>query len=574
MTNTSTRSELDTLLHSFRGCWLVLLLAFFIHEAGCGRPFSQSALQENLRHIVGTAEVPRFVLRGEAETAPWKETQVFYRKRNFQPAWIHAYWLGGISVHSQAAELLKCLRDTGREGLDPSEYAGDELEQQVQRVQRSTTPSELAWLDAKLTYAFFEYAAHLYRGRLNPKRFSSAWQVTSRKREFTVLLEEALAQRNICGALAKLSPALPEYAALRQALGFYRKIAEEGGWPLVPVSRNLQSGDRGDAVNLLRKSLERQGDLSAGAPDANPLFDEALSSAVRSFEARNGLPVDGVADAEMLSVLNTPVETVIRQIELNLERLRWLPDDLGKRHVLVNIPDYRLQLIEDRKTVLQMRVVVGKKENPTPVFSDQMTYLTFNPFWNIPERIAINETVPLLRKDDGYAEKHGIQVVMKGNNEEIVESSEIGWSDVDPGDKAFPYLLRQRPGPGNALGKVKFMFPNQFNVYLHDTPTRHLFNSTERDYSHGCVRVEQPVELAEYLLKDKTGWNADRIQEEMKSKKEVSVTLAKPLPVHIVYWSAWIGENGKLQRRPDIYALDIAQEKLIAKRALRQLSLR
>ena len=296
--------------------------------------------------------------------------------------------------------------------------------------------------------------------------------------------------------------------------------------------------------------------------------------AFRAYEARNGLPVDGVADVEMLSVLNTPVETVIRQIELNMERLRWLPDDLGRRHLLVNIPDYRLQLVEDGQTVLQMRVVVGKKENPTPVFSDQMTYLTFNPFWNIPENIAIKETVPLLRKDDGYAEKHGIQVVMKANNEEIVDASEIGWRGVSREGKAFPYLLRQRPGPGNALGKVKFMFPNQFNVYLHDTPTRHLFNTTERDYSHGCVRVEHPRELAEYLLKDKLGWDADRIQNEMQSEKELSITLVKPLPVHIVYWSVWIGGNGELQRRPDIYDLDSTQEKLFVKRALRQLSMR
>jgi murein L,D-transpeptidase YcbB/YkuD len=378
---------------------------------------------------------------------------------------------------------------------------------------------------------------------------------------------------NVCGALTKLAPTLPEYAALRKALQVYRRIAEEGGWPLVPRVKTLKKGDRGSAVDLLRESLERQGD-SSGVHDSSPLFDESLADAVRAFEARSGLPVDGMADPEMLSVLNTPVETVIRQIELNLERLRWLPDDLGKRHLLVNIPDYRLQLVEDGQTVLQMRVVVGKKENPTPVFSDQMTYLTFNPFWNIPESIAIKETVPLLRKNRDYAEQHGIQVVMKENNEEIVDVSEIGWQDLSQQSKPFPYLLRQRPGPGNALGKVKFMFPNQFNVYLHDTPTRHLFAASERDYSHGCVRVEHPLELARYLLRDKPGWDAERIQNEMLSEEEVSVTLAKPLPVHIVYWSVWIGAGNELQRRPDIYDLDTKQEKLFVKRALPQLSMR
>jgi murein L,D-transpeptidase YcbB/YkuD len=514
------------------------------------------------------------VLRGEAETAPWKQTQVFYRQRNFHPAWIRDRWLGGHTTHSQTETLLKCLRDASQEGLDPSEYAADELELQVGKIQRSMSADELAWLDARLTYSFFEYAAHLHRGRVNAKRISVNWQVASRKREFAPVLEEALAQMNVCGALAKLSPALPEYAALRKALGIYRRIAEEGGWPVVPSINTLKIGDRGNAVNLLRNSLEKQGDFASHGSDTSPLFDESLAAAVRAFEARNGLPVDGLADAEMLSALNTPVETVIRQIELNLERLRWLPDDLGKRHLLVNIPDYRLQLVEDGQTVLQMRVVVGKKENPTPVFSDQMTYLTFNPFWNIPESIAIKETVPLLRKNHDYAEKHGIQVVMKENNEEIVDASEVGWKDLGQQDRSFPYLLRQRPGPGNALGRVKFMFPNQFNVYLHDTPMRHLFGAAERDYSHGCVRVEQPAELAEYLLKDRPGWDKARIQNQMQSEEEASVTLAKPLPVHIVYWTVWIGAGGELQRRPDIYDLDTMQEKLFARRALRQLSMR
>jgi len=567
-------SNFTLLIHLFRGGWLLLLLAFLIHEAGCSGSF-KSEFQERLREITGTKAFPRFVLRGEAETAPWNETRAFYRERDFQPAWIQIGWFGGRRVRSEGAALLKCLRDASREGLDPAEYPVDELEQQFAKVSRSTTPAtELAWLDARLSYTFFEYAAHLYRGRVNPKRISAAWQVASRNRELAALLEDALAHNNICGSLAKLTPTLPEYAALREALGVYHMIAQEGGWPRVPDVQSLKKGDRGDAINLLRKSLERQGDLTSPLPDENSIFNEDLARVVRVFEARNGLPVDGVADPEMLSVLNVPVETVIRQIELNLERLRWLPEELGRRHLRVNIPDYRLELVEDSRTVLEMRVVVGKKENPTPVFSDQMTHLTFNPFWNIPESIAVKETVPLLLKDNKYAAKHGIQVVMKANEEEIVDPSEIGRKEATQDAKTFPYLLRQRPGPGNALGRVKFMFPNQFNVYLHDTPTRHLFNRTERDYSHGCVRVERPVELAEYLLKEKPGWNTDRINNAMQSGEEVSVTLGRPLPVHIVYWSVWVGESGELQRRPDIYELDTTQERLLAKRALRQLSRR
>jgi murein L,D-transpeptidase YcbB/YkuD len=478
-------------------------------------------------------------------------------------------------VRSEGAELLKCLRAAWRDGLDPSEYPVDELEQKFATVRNAATPAaDIAWLDAKLSYTFFEFAAHLYRGRIHPKRISPAWQLGARRKRLVPLLEEALAHRSICGALANMTPAIPEYAALRQGLAQYRRIAQEGGWPPLSNEHPLTKGDRGERVNRLRESLEKQGDLPSRSTRGNLAFDEELAAAVRSFESRNGLAVDGVADPAMLAVLNQPVETVIRQIELNLERMRWLPDEVGKRYLRVNIPNYRLELIEDGRPVLEMRVVVGKKANPTPVFSDQMTHLTFNPFWNIPERIALKETVPLLRKDPKYAENHGIQVVMKGDHEEVVDPSEIRWTAIREDDKTFPYLLRQQPGPGNALGRVKFMFPNRFNVYLHDTPTRHLFNDRERDYSHGCVRVEHPAELAEYLLKGKPGWNADRIQRAMESDDEQSVTLEDPLPVHIVYWSAWIGVRGELQRRPDIYDLDTTQERMIDQRALRQLSQR
>jgi len=553
-----------------RGSRLFLWLALLIHGAGCGRSPSTSMLQERLREIASAKAHPQFVLRGEAETAPWKETQAFYRQRGFQPAWIKVGWFGGRRVRSEGAALLSCLRGAAQEGLNPSEYPIDELEQEFAKVRLSATPaSDLAWLDAKLSYSFLEYAAHLHRGRVHPKRLSPAWQVARKTRELPAVLEGALARRNICEALMKLRPALPEYAALRQMLDVYRSIARQGGWPQVPDSHSLSRGDRGEAVHLLSTNLAMQGDL--GSKPSREVFDEHLADAVKAFEARNGLPVDGVADPEMLSILNIPVAAVIRQIELNLERLRWLPEELGDRHLRVNIPEYRLRLIEHHRTVLEMRVVVGKKANPTPVFSDEMTYLTFNPFWNIPESIAVKETVPLLLKDDEYAAKHGIQVVLKGNEEEIMDPSDIGWEAATK-DEKFPYLLRQRPGPGNALGKVKFMFPNQFNVYLHDTPSRHLFKEIERDYSHGCVRVEHPALLAEHLLREKPGWDVDRIKATMESDEGVSVTLPKPLPVHIVYWSVWIGENGKLQRRPDIYGLDSAQEQVSLKPALRQLS--
>src|SRR5262245_4225160 len=492
-----------------QGTWGFLLLLSLILQTACSR-FSTDSRE--LREIVETKKIPQFVLRGEVETIPWKETQAFYRRRGFRLAWIRAGAFGGTTVRWEGSAFLKCLQEAWQEGLDPDEYPVDELAQQFSRIGRSASATEVAWLDARLSYTFLEYAAHLYRGRINPKRISASWQVASHNRELTTVLEEALTNKNICGSLTRLAPALPAYVGLRKVLGVYHEIAREGGWPIVPEQQSLRKGARGEAVRVLRRNLTRQGDLASPSPENDSVFDENLASAVRHFEARNGLPVDGIADPEMLSVANVSVEAVIRQIELNLERLRWLPEEVGRSYLSVNIPDYRLQLIEDNRTVLEMRVVVGTKENPTPVFSDQMTHLIFNPFWNIPDSIAVKETLPLLRKDERYAGKHGIQVVMKGDEEEVLDPSEIGWKDITQDAASFPYLLRQRPGPQNALGKVKFMFPNQYNIYLHDTPSRKLFNQPERDYSHGCVRVEHPAELAEYLLRDKPGWNATRIE--------------------------------------------------------------
>jgi L,D-transpeptidase YcbB len=553
----------STFSHGWRLPLFLLILGGVVCAVGCGWRSRNAEVEEQLRQIVAGNRRPEFAV----EVRLWKTTEAFYKLRNFATAWSQEKWWGDRRrIRLETTSFLECLRQAGQEGLDPQDYPVVKLSGQLQEAHRFGV-ADFARLDIQLTYTFFEYASHLSHGRVDPRELGAVLRVRPTK-NLGELLEQALARGNPCAALAPLAPSLPEFAALRRLMPLYRKIAQEGDWPAVATSERLKIGDRGGTVLRLRQNLQRQGDLNPSLPKDSDLFDEHLAEAVRKFEARNGLPVDGIADVAMLTAVNEPVEALVRKIELNLERMRWLPEDLGHRHIRVNLPDYHLQVLEHGRPVLEMRAVVGKKENPTPMLSDELTYLTFNPFWYIPESIALKEILPLLLKDEHYTENHGIQIVMKGDEERVVDPSSRTLRKAAANDEAFPYLLRQLPGPENALGKVKFMFPNQLSIYLHDTPTRDLFSRSERDYSHGCVRVEQAVELAEYLLKEKPGWTSERIHKALESDETETVTLAHPVPVHLLYWSVWVDANGHLQRRPDIYGLDRSLERLLLKRKL------
>jgi len=252
----------------------------------------------------------------------------------------------------------------------------------------------------------------------------------------------------------------------------------------------------------------------------------------------------------------------VDKIAMNLERWRWAPRDLGERHVLVNVPTYTMQVVEGEKPVLAMRVIVGAPDTPTPLFSDKMTYVVFSPYWNIPEKILREETLPHLAEDPDYLARNNIEVV--GTSGDLVDAAAVDWNDEDA---TRGLRFRQAPGPENALGLVKFIFPNHFSVYLHDTPGDRLFNKDKRTLSHGCIRVEKPVALAEYVLRDKTNWTEERIVAAMNAQQEQSVTLKEPLPVHIGYWTAWVGEDGSVTFADDPYGLDRKQQALRAKLA-------
>jgi len=432
---------------------------------------------------------------------------LFYSRRQLTPAW---------SARDRD-ELLAAIREAQNDGLDPDDYHLASIERTADGEQR----------DLLLTDAFFLLASHLLSGRVDPESIEPTWCLTPRANDLVAALETALELHEVRAAIARMPPAHPEYDALRRWLATYRRIARAGGWPAVDAKKSLRLGDRGPQVAQLAARLVASGDL----PKAGDDFDAALDRAVRRFQSLQGLSADGVVGPRTRAELNVAAAARVRQIELNLERWRWLPTNLGDPHALINIPAFSLVVTEHGRTVMSMRIVVGKDYLRTPIFSGNITQVVLSPDWNVPDSIAEKELWPKEHRTPGYLASEHIEVLRGGK-------------------------LRQTPGPWNSLGLIKFNIPNQYGVYLHDTPAKSLFEASVRAFSHGCMRIEKPLELAEWLLRDRPEWPRDRIVQESQRGIETTISVSKPLPVHVLYWTAFVDESGELHFAPDIYHRD------------------
>lgn len=358
---------------------------------------------------------------------------------------------------------------------------------------------------------------------------------------------------------ASMADTHPAHERLQQALERYETIAQQGGWPEIPDGDLLEVGDSSDRVIPLRERLAATGDLpEAAASEAAPVYDEPLAEAVRHFQERHGLTVDGILGSNTVAALNVPVEERIQTIELNLERWRTVPDTLGERYVLVNIPEFRLRAYEDGREVERMDVIVGAEYDgrATPVFQDEMEHVIFSPYWNIPQSIAEEEILPEARRDRSYLVENEYEIVSNyGPDAEVYDTYDTDLARVASGE----LKLRQKPGPENALGLVKFMFPNEYAIYLHGTPEDQLFEEAERDFSHGCIRVERPADLAAFVLSRKSEWTPSRIDQAMHDGEWQQVDLDEHVPVYILYFTAFADEDGTIQFRRDIYGHDEGQ---------------
>jgi murein L,D-transpeptidase YcbB/YkuD len=467
-----------------------------------------------------------------------------YKDQNYQ-----FIWIDGDRLSDRFSQFAKALDSAESHGLTRAVYAVPVEDASGSRVKVS--PDQAPQLDVKITSAFLRYFAHLSGGRLDARALQPLWTLKPEKPDLVSVLSAAVKNNDLPATIEKLHPQHPEYRELQKALVRYRAIAAKGGWPSIPAKTRLKPNQQSPVVPTLRQRLAIEGDLDPShEKDQSPAFDATVVDAVKRFEERHRIEPDGIVDSATVSALNVPVERRIRAIELNLERWRWLPDPMPARYILVNVPDFRLEVIENGKAVFGMRVVVGEPDNPTPIFADQMTHVVFSPYWNVPSGIAEDETIPNAVKDPGFLTRNNMEVVDRSGSP--VDPSSVDWSD------ASNLRIRQRPGSGNALGGVKFIFPNNFDVYLHDTNATKLFDRIERGLSHGCVRVEEPHKLAQYVLRDQPEWTAEAIDVAMKSGEEKHVKLNTQIPVYIVYQTAWVHDGG-VRFLKDLYGHDADQ---------------
>lgn len=479
----------------------------------------------------------------------------FYIQRGYQSAWLSA---DGRPLPAADA-LLESLSEADREGLRPADYRPTALNERLAELrQRETLPAvdQLADFDLLFTDTFLTYGAHLLSGRLAPGKVDRDWTIPPRSRDLAAVLQEALTQDTVTESLRALKPLNKSYGQLRETLERYRKVEQTGGWPTLGAGPNLRQGDQGPRVRTLRARLQTSGDLGDGRGNADQnapaVFDKSVAEAVLRFQRRHGLQETGVVGPQTRTALNVPVSERIRQVELNMERWRWLPDDFGPRYILVNIPNFKMDVFEGDRRVMESKVVVGRLERQTPTFTSDMTYLVLSPRWYVPRSIAVKDKLPQLRRNPQALARQNIRIFNSAG--QPINPGAVDWSAVSA--KNFNYQLRQEPGARNALGGVKFMFPNPYNVYLHDTPSRELFNRNQRTFSSGCIRISNPLDLAEYLLKDDPKWSQAAIKKAAASGRERVVNLSERVPVYLLYWTAWVDEEGLVNFRDDIYKRD------------------
>src|SRR5512133_1691328 len=469
-------------------------------------------------------------------------------------------WFDAGRPTAQAAEAAAVLEAAADQGLAPADYHAGALAQLVARGRLGPplAPAEQSALDGALTTALQRYIVDLRDGRVDPRALHADFDVPRRAPLDTLaFIRSALAERRLAQALAQAQPQLPMYAGLRAALARYRGLAAHPAWqsPLPPLpGRKVAPGQVYAGTALLAQRLKALGDLPADAPVTGRL-DGPLVPALRAFQQRHGLAQDGVLGQSTLQQLNVPPAARARQIELTLERLRWTPFLQAPRMIVVNVPEFTLRAYEVRDgkvdVRLTMKVIVGKAlDTRTPLFDETMRFIEFSPYWNVPPSIARHETVPRLRRDPGYFEREGFEFVT-GSGQVVAGLAPEHLDAVLHGG----WRIRQRPGPRNALGDIKFVFPNRENIYLHHTPAVQLFERDRRDFSHGCIRVESPVALAQFVFGDDPAWTEDAIREAMAQGESHTVRLAQPLPVLIAY-STVLVKGGKEFFFADVYGHD------------------
>ena len=476
------------------------------------------------------------------------EVTKLYQLQNY-----NLIWSNGKQYNANAFELLEFIRHVDNLGLNPVDYDVNVIQYLLDSTINDT--NLLRKSDITLTHAYIKLARHLEKGK-----YIGASLLQNEEYSLIDILNEAIDNYAVTIALENLQPNNPSHSKLVLALKKYRSLKDKYE-PIELNKRSLTLGDKSPEIIKLRKRLYVYGDYtgndlhSDGLNLYSDVLDEPIALAISKFQSRHGLEADGILGKKTVHEINRPIADRIQQLELNLERTRHLPSINQGRHLIINIPEYQLYVNENGKTIYQSRVVVGKRKNKTPIFSSELTQLILNPYWNVPNSITNKEIIPMIQQDPDYLAKNNMKVLGIFNNQtHEINPETLDWSSIDL--TGTPLRIRQEPGAKNSLGRIKFIFPNTYSVYLHDTPARSLFTHSQRAFSHGCIRVEDAFGLAEVLLADNEDWSKDDLYYLVNRSRNKTVKLDTPMPIHITYMTAWVDDQDVVHFRPDIYNRD------------------
>jgi murein L,D-transpeptidase YcbB/YkuD len=489
--------------------------------------------------------------------------QRFYESENYAPVWIR-----NGQPTPQALALIAAFGNSRQKGLNPDEYDALLWAQRIEALKTmGGNPQTIAHFDAALTVSTMRYISDLHIGRVDPRHFQFGIDVDQKKYDLPQLLaQKLLSSNNVSEVLNAVEPQFPGYQRTEVALQTYLTLAaQDKGTQLPDVPKPLSAGDTYAGAGPLADKLRLLGDLPQSAVLSPGVYNSALSDAVKHFQSRHGLLANGKLGSDTLRQLNTPLSQRVTQLQDALERWRWLPPDFPQPPIVVNVPEFVLRIFTpDHHVALRMNVVVGKAvRNETPIFAQNMRYLIFRPYWNVPISIVRAEIVPSLQKNPGYLSAKNFEITDQSGK--VITSGAVN-ADILAQLRSGKLAVRQKPGPTNSLGLVKFIFPNEHNVYLHSTPAPQLFSQSRRDFSHGCIRIERPADLAAWLLQDQPQWTPDRVRAAMDSGPDnQQVNLTHPVPVLILYLTAEVEENGEVYFFDDIYGHDRSLNAVLAK---------
>ena len=479
----------------------------------------------------------------------------FYENNGYSPVWNNS------KINH---ELLNVIESSYFEGLNPEDYHLERIKSLLYSTKANQNPEELADLDLLMSDALLLYSTHLIIGKVDQSKIRKGWDVPANElpADAPELLEKALTSKNIAEATDTLKPNNFMYNELRNGLAIYRQLAKLGGWPKVTTSKVLKPGMKDTSVLVLRKYLIITGDLSRDIISENDtVYDTTVVNAVKQFQFRHNLTQDGVIGKGTLEEINVPIEKRIEQIRVNMERARWVMHQLKDDFLVVNIAGFNIRRIRHDSIVFYSRVIVGKKYHESPIFLGKLKYIVLNPTWTLTYSIATKETLPKLKKDPSYLEKHNM--IIMNRKGEVQDPYSIDYSKLSRSN--FPYTVRQNAGPNNSLGQVKFIFPNHYSVYLHDTPARSLFSNEKRAYSHGCIRLDEKWKLFLSLMQNDPSWNMERVNKILESGKTTRVNLKTPVEIMLLYWTAGADKQGRLYFDKDVYGRDPAVLKALDK---------